>query len=64
MQVGRVIFILTEEESNHLLSILDTVSIDKGTNRDTVSELRESLKNAKKTVFIDDLRTEKVDMLS
>lgn len=54
MQIGRIVFVLTEEESNQLLSIL------KNSDNEI---LKKSLQNAKKTVFVDDYRPDKIDTL-
>jgi hypothetical protein len=54
MQVGRVVFILTEQQSDMLLSILEGKE---------ATELKRSLENARKTVFIDDLRPDKIGSL-
>ncbi len=55
MQVGRVVYILTEEQSDTLLSIL------KGSQEDA---LRDTLLSARKTVFIDDYRPDQMEVLS
>lgn len=54
MEVKKIVFILTEGDSDILLSILDSAHAD---------DLKKSLQTAKKTVFIDDLRPEKIGTL-
>lgn len=65
MQVGRVVFILSEEESNDLLTVLESVSMCDLDNQDIkrASYLKDNLTSSKKVVFIDDIRLDKIDTL-
>jgi len=65
MQVGRVMFILDEEKSTELLNVLDFMlnGFYDEIDRDNVQELYADLNDARKIVFIDDIRKEKIDIL-
>jgi hypothetical protein len=65
MQVGRVVLILTEEESNDLFSVLESVVCSASDKNDQMNAiiLKEFLSNAKRTILIDDFRPDKIDTL-
>lgn len=52
MQVGKVVYILTNSQSETLLSILEQSKND---------DLKSLLESAKKTIFIDDVRNQLIE---
>jgi type III secretory pathway lipoprotein EscJ len=63
MQVGRVVLVMTEDESSRLLQLLESSLFVNYSEQNTANEFISKIKNANKTIFIDDFRPDKIGSL-
>lgn len=65
MKIGRVVFIMDEEKSEDLLNILDMTinGFYDDINKNDVQEIYNNLTEARKTVFVDDIKPVVFDTL-